>query len=455
MSLPTIRIKKGLDIPIAGAPVQQIHDTEPVTSVGVLGADFIGLKPSLHVTEGDRVVVGQPLFSDRHNPGLTSVAPGTGVVRAIHRGARRALQSVVIELDEAADDGARLNSYDADALQQLSPTQVRDDLVASGLWTALRTRPYSKVPRPDADPPHAIFVTAIDTNPLAADPSVVIEDAAADFVNGLTIVARLSEGKIFVCQAAAATLPSHPEPRVEAANFEGPHPAGLVGTHIHALAPVSAKRQVWHIGYQDVIAMGRLFISGRLPLERVVALAGPLVERPRLLRTRLGASLRDVVRGELASGEARIVSGSVLAGRRAADWARYLGRYHTQVSVLAEGRERELFGWIMPGREKFSALNVFVSSLQRRSKRFALTTSQQGSPRAMVPIGAYERVMALDTLPTLLLRALLIRDTDSAQALGCLELDEEDLALCSFVCPSKYDYGPALRASLELIEKEG
>ena len=190
-------------------------------------------------------------------------------------------------------------------------------------------------------------------------------------------------------------------------------------------------------------------------VERVVALGGPLVSKPRLLRTRLGANTEDLLSGELPRIESRVLSGSVWSGRRAAGWAQFLRRYHSQICVLAEGRKREFLGWIRPGADKFSVNNVFISSLFRKTRKFAFTTSQNGSPRAMVPIGNFERIMPLDILPTQLLRALVVEDTDAAQQLGCLELDEEDLALCSFVSPGKYDYGPVLRENLELIEREG
>jgi Na+-transporting NADH:ubiquinone oxidoreductase subunit A len=191
-----------------------------------------------------------------------------------------------------------------------------------------------------------------------------------------------------------------------------------------------------------------------LPVERVVALGGPMVRDPRVVRTRPGASLADLLRGELAAGESRVISGSVLGGSAVTDWGAYLGRYDNQVTVLPEGREREFLGWVAPGRNKFSITNAYLSAL-RRHLPFRFTTTQNGSPRAMIPIGSYERVMPLDILPTQLLRALLVGDVESAIALGCLELAEEDLALCTVVCPSKYHYGPVLRVMLDQIEKEG
>jgi Na+-transporting NADH:ubiquinone oxidoreductase subunit A len=241
---------------------------------------------------------------------------------------------------------------------------------------------------------------------------------------------------------------------VEKVAFCGPHPAGLVGTHVHFLAPVGHDRVVWHLNYQDVIAIGRLFTTGRLDLSRIVSLAGPGVRNPRLLRVPLGVHIEELLRGELLDGPSRSISGSVLSGRRAAGPEAYLGRYHLQVSVLGEQSSRKFLGWLAPGKNQFSASRMFLSSLLPK-RHFEMTTSQHGSPRALVPIGSFEKVMPLDILITPLLRALLVNDTETALALGCLELAEEDLALCSFVCCSKYNYGEALRDILATVERTG
>lgn len=445
-------IKKGLDLPLSGKPEQTIFDANTVKSVAVLGNEYVGMRPTMLVEEGQRVKLGEPLFEDKKTPGVLYTAPGAGIVKAINRGAKRALQSVVIELD--GDEEVQFEQVTVNELDKLDRQAIKDNLLNSGLWLAFRTRPYSRSPAPDSTP-HSIFVTAIDTNPLAADPSVIINEYAEDFKHGLTVLSQLTDGKVFVCQAANTALPVSHQDNIQVSTFSGPHPAGLAGTHIHHLDPVSASKTVWTINYQDVIAIGKLFTTGRLWVERIISFAGPLVNNPRLLRTRLGANTEELVAGEIQNIPARIISGSVLHGHTANNWAAYLGRFHTQISVIAEGTERELLGWIRPGgKNKFSALNVFISSLFPE-KDLALTTSQNGSPRAMVPVGVFERVMPLDILPTQLLRALLVKDTDSAQALGCLELDEEDLSLCSFVCSGKYDYGPALRTNLTQIEKEG
>jgi Na+-transporting NADH:ubiquinone oxidoreductase subunit A len=446
-----VSIKKGLDIPLKGRPVQVITDADNVSTVAVLGSDFNGLKPGITVQVGERVKLGQVLFTDKRNPLVQFTSPGAGEVIAINRGIRRVLQSIVIRLE--GDDEEKFGACEPQQLPNLNPETVRDKLLASGLWSALRTRPFSRIPLPETRP-GAIFVTAIDTNPLAPNPAVIIADAADAFACGLQVVARLTSGHLYLCTAPASGIACPKNEQVRHAEFAGPHPAGLAGTHIHFLHPVHAREVVWHLGYQDVIAIGRLFTSGRLAVERVVSLGGPLVTKPRLLRTRIGASTRDLIAGETRPGKARVISGSVLSGHRAAGPLAWLGRYHNQIGILREGSEREFLAWLKPGTHKFSSVRAYSSHMLHRGD-FELTTSQNGSPRAMVPIGTFEKIMPLDILPTPLLKAMLVRDIDRARELGCLELDEEDLALCSFVCNGKYEYGPYLRESLDELEGNG
>jgi Na+-transporting NADH:ubiquinone oxidoreductase subunit A len=454
-SLMLINIKKGLDLPISGEPEQVIYNNAgAIKSVAVLGPDYSGLKPTMKVAEGDKVSLGDPLFVDKECPEIVYTAPGAGVVKAVHRGERRVLNSVVIEL--SGNESVKFESYTAAKLPELTREQVQQNLLVSGLWTTLRTRPYSRVPAPTSVP-HSIFVNAMDTNPLAARPEVVIADRPNDFKNGLTLIAKLTEGRVFVCKSPVAKIDLPTNSQVDVATFEGPHPAGLVGTHIHFLDPVGPHKTVWHLDYQAVMAIGSLFTTGKLNVERVVALSGSQVVSPRLVRTRVGANLTDLTRNQLKAGpEPRIISGSVLFGRGADDWSDFLGRFHHQVTVIAENRVREFMGWVVPTGKKYSFLNILLSSLpEARGRKFAFTTTKFGSPRAIVPVGVFEDVMPLDILPTQLLRYLIVGDTDMAQALGALELDEEDLSLCTFVDPGKHDFGPVLRRNLTQIEKEG
>jgi Na+-transporting NADH:ubiquinone oxidoreductase subunit A len=445
------KIKKGLDIPISGSPRQDISAGASVSSVALIGPDTVDLKPGMLVAVGDKVKLGQPLFKDKQNPGVQFTSPGSGTVTAVNRGERRVLQSVVVTLD--GDDAEQFATFSKDELQNISASDVRQNLLASGLWTAFRTRPFSKIPGPD-DKPAAIFVTAMDTNPLAANPDLVVARNTEAFADGLDIVSKLTGGTVHVCTAADSSITCPDNGKFQSSQFTGRHPAGLVGTHIHFLHPVSEDRIVWHIGYQDVIAVGALFASGRLPVERVVALGGPSVSRPRLITTRLGANIAELVDGEIEGSAVRVLSGSVLSGHRAAGWAAWLGRYDNQISVLPEGSPREFLSFMRPGIGKYSATRSFVGNLFG-SREYPLSTIQNGSPRAMVSIGSFEQVMPLDILPTPLLKALLVLDTDSARDLGCLELDEEDLALCSFVCNGKYQYGKHLRRNLREIEVNG
>lgn len=445
------RIRKGLDLPISGVPEQHVTTGASIHHVAIVGDDYVGMRPAMLVQEGDRVIKGQALFEDKKNPGVMFTAPASGTVVAIHRGERRVLQSVVIQIE--GDEKREFARFDAADLATLSHDAVQTQLLESGLWTALRTRPYSKTPVPGTVPA-AIFVTAIDTNPLSADPQPLILAERKAFDAGLTVLTRLTPGKVHVCQASGGKLGGHPQGQVAFNEFAGPHPAGLVGTHINFLEPVSLTKQVWHLNYQDVIAIGKLFTTGELCAERIIAIGGPQATQPRLVRTLLGADLTALLAGETKEGENRIISGSVLSGRHATGPMAWLGRFHLQVSVVLEGREKELFGWVLPGAEKYSVTRTTLGHFLRR-KLFNFSTSTNGGERAMVPIGNYERVMPLDILPTVLLRDLLAGDTDGAQALGCLELDEEDLALCTYVCPGKYEYGPVLREVLTRIEQEG
>lgn len=452
------RIKRGLQLPIAGQPQQVIERGRAVSHAALLGADYIGMRPTMHVEVGAVVDRGQLVFEDKKTPGVRYTAPVAGTVAAINRGERRAFQSLVIRLSDEERQGqgrqVTFASYTGGPVPALGSDQVRDLLLESGLWTTLRARPFSKVADPTVRP-RSIFVTAMDTNPLAPDVDVVLQGFEAEIEAGLQALTKLTDGPVFFCTAARSSLRPPAVDRVRHEQFDGPHPAGTVGVHIHTLDPAGRGRIVWHVGYQNLVAIGRLFLAGELMTRRVVSLAGPSVLNPRLIETVVGASTDELVEGELASGDQRVVSGSVLSGRKAQGEALgYLGLYHNQISVLPEGRQREFMGWAAPGLNRFSVSGAFLSAL-RRGARYPMTTSTNGSVRAIVPIGLYESVMPMDLEATYLLKALATRDIERAEQLGVLELDEEDVALCTFVCPSKNEYAPWLRDVLTAIEKEG
>ncbi|MCB9780973.1 MAG: Na(+)-translocating NADH-quinone reductase subunit A [Alphaproteobacteria bacterium] len=458
--MASVHIRKGLDVPITGQPAQKVEDARPVVHVAMSAVDFVGHKAKMLVKEGDDVVRGQPLVEERKNPGVLHVAPATGVVVHVHRGAKRALQSVVIALSDAeraGDDAAvphqTFQSYTGQAPAGLSRDQVVALMVEGGAWPALRQRPFDRIPPIDGTPT-ALFINTMDTRPNAADPQVVLAGRMDDFHAGVAALSKLCD-TVHLVRAKGSSIDAGGAKGVQLSEFSGKHPAGLVGTHIHFLSPADREHPAWHVDYADVIAIGHLFRTGRIDVHRVVALSGPAVKNPRLLRTRVGAHLATLTEGELVDGELRVISGDVLSGRKAMDeQTGWLGPYHRQISVLREQREREFIGWLMPGLDKFSTIPAYLGGILP-GKKFAFGTSTHGEQRPIVPLGMYERVMPLDLVPTYLLRSLQTGDVERSEKLGCLELSEEDLALCAFVCPGKLDHQGALRTMLDQIWKEG
>lgn len=452
------KISKGLNLPINGEPSQEISNAPSVDRVAIVAADYFGMKPKMLCKVGDKVKIGQPLFEDRKSPGVMYTSPGAGEVKAVNRGAKRALQSLVIELNEndrnntpAEEDFYGFESYTGN--QDPSAEELEELLIESGLWSAFRQRPFSNVPEKGSRP-DSLFLTCTDTEPLCGDVDVIFQDRDDDFLLAVNALKKLAKKKTYLCIKPRTDIPTDID-GVSVEVFSGLHPSGLAGTHIHFIRPASRKRTVWHIHLQDILAIGYLLRTGKLQTERIVALGGPPVKTPRLLKTRLGASTDVLANGETADGdEYRLISGSAISGRSAkGDIHGFLGRYHRQVTVLKEDREKVFLGWLTPGANKFSTIPIFLSSLLGR--KFDFTTTTNGEKREMVPIGMYERVMPLDIIPTFLLRALEVEDLENAEKLGALELDEEDIALCSFVCPGKQNYGHHLRKVLEQIYKEG
>ena len=449
-----IRIKKGLDIPIYGTPAEDIVDSKKSRSVAVLGNDYVGMKPTMLVEEGDSVSLGQPLFEDKKNPGVLITSPAGGKIEAINRGDRRALQSIVIEV-EAEEKVEEFKSFTTEELVSATSESVRHQLITSGMWAAFRTRPYSKIPSVDSSPSN-IFISVLDTEPLSPDPEKIVNLRLEDFNFGISVLKRLIDCPIHISVSENSSLEIIEDEQVKKHRFSGPHPAGLVGTHMHYISPASLTNVNWTIGYQDLMAIGSLFKTGYVSTERVIALSGPQVNEPRYIKTRLGACTDELTAGELTQRENRIISGSVISGREAIGSYAYLGRYHNQISVIAEpnSKDREFMNWLTPGPRKFSKIPLFLSSLFPK-KIFKFKALMNGSDRPIVPIGVYEEVLPLNMLPAILLRNVVLMDTEKIQDLGGLELDEEDLSLCSYVCPGKYDFGSLLRAGLNKIEVEG
>ena len=446
-----ISIRKGLDLPIDGQPATSIDDTVPVQSVGLLGDDYPEMKPRLRVEIGDTVKLGQVLFTDRKDERICFTSPAAGQVVAINRGQKRRFLSIEIRCNgqEACSFTPIPSPNDPD----IEPSRILDLLLQSGLFTALRQRPFDRIPDPDIQP-QAIFVPAIDTRPLAADPRIAIGENPDAFRTGLMALKRLTAGQVHLCRAGGESLPGEELSGICTTIFAGPHPAGLPGTHVHYLHPTGRNSRVWIMNYADVIEFGALLKTGELKPQRIVALGGPAAGEPRLIRTIRGAALTDLVSGKAGNTDIRTISGSPLYGHTATQPVHYLGRLDLQITMLAEGRDRRFLGWLFPDSGLFSVNRGPLARLINRSG-FRFTTNLQGSPRAMVPIGVYEKVMPLDILPTFLVRAMDAGDLEDAEALGALELGEEDMTLCTFVDPGKQDLALLLRSTLHRIEREG
>lgn len=446
-----IKIKKGLDLPIAGEPSGQVDDSKNVKKIALLGNDYVGLKPTIEVNVGESVKLGQLLFTDKKMPGVKYTSPASGTVVEINRGEKRVFLSMVIEV--AGRDEINFNSYSETELPTLTTDVIKEQLLESGLWTSLRERPMSKVANPDIAP-KAIFITAMESNPLSPSIEKIIEGNEANFKNGVRLISKLTEGTLYLCKEEGTKIPEPSVHNLQIQEFGGKHPKGLVGTHIHMLHPADRNNQVWYLNAQDVVAIGQLFTTGKINTERIITLAGPSVKEPKYIKTNIGASLSDIIEGEVKDSENRIISGSVLYGRTSKKVENYLGRYHQQITVIEEHSTRDFLGWVKPSSKLFSVKKVLLSSISP-SKKFGFSSALNGGERAIVPSGSYEQVMPLDILPTFLLRALAVDDVEEAEKLGCLEMDEEDLALCTYVCPSKIDHGINLRRNLTLIDKEG
>lgn len=443
-------LKTGLDIPISGKPEQKLHPAPSISRIGITGDDYIGLKPTMHCAVGDYVEAGQTLFTDKKNPGVSFSSPGCGKIVEINRGQKRKFESLVIEIE-----GAKCRSF-LDITREpegYSKKIILDALVASGLWTSLKTRPYGKIPL-ISSLPSSLFVTAADTTPLAPSPEIIIHHYAKEFETGLRILKKGFKVPIQLC-TAGNTCPDLPEPEgVTRYHFTGPHPAGLPSTHIHMIDPASEDHMVWQLSYQDVIGIGHLFSTGFLLTEKIIALAGPGIKKPRIMKVPTGADLVQLSENMTIDGDIRILSGSVLDGRPVDKVHKYLGKFHNQVSALRETSGRALFNWLYPGNNRFSITAAFTSFFKKPAQ-FDIPTATWGGSRAIFPLGTYEQVMPLDIIATQLLKSIAVQDTEKAKALGGLELIEEDLALCSFVCPGKNNFGPMLRQLLTTIEQEG
>jgi len=427
-----IKTSKGLDLPISGIPDTVISDTPKVTSVSLLGNDFTGMKPTMLVKSGDSVKRGTKIFEDKKNPGVFFTAPAGGIIKEISRGDKRKFLSIDIDI---ADDEEYVH-FDVES-------GFRSLLIDSGLWNAFRSRPFNRTPNIESNP-DAIFINACDTNPLAVDPYYIITDDLLYFNKGLK--ALFDE---FSCPIHCCYQNTDFDTSIESINyhqFYGPHPSGLSSTHINKIYPVNLKRIAWTIGFQDIISIGYLLEHNSLRTHKTIALGGPSVFNPSLIKARISGNIDEITAGKVDT-DSRIISGSVLYGHASEGVMNYLGFYDSLISVIPDEANDIFLNWLMPGSNLHSKLNVFISSFIKPAK-FIFNTSVNGGDRAIVPVGSYDEVLPMDILVPQLLKALVVGDREQAVDLGMLELAPEDLAICSYICPSKYDYCSILANNL-------
>jgi Na+-transporting NADH:ubiquinone oxidoreductase subunit A len=443
--MATYTIKKGLNLPISGSTSSpDCVQGAAAQQVALLPQEAWGIKVQMLAAVGDQVKVGSPLFCDRRDPGVIFTSPAAGTIAAVNRGARRAVQSVVIDVASFSEH-AELPSSDG------SRNKLVASLAASGLWPNLRQRPFDKVAQ-SGDTPQAIFVTATDTNPLAANPIDLVCCREADVQAGLKALLTLSGGAVYFNTDDKTDWSGFLIEGVEQHSFKGPHPAGNAGVHINALHPVNLERNVWHVDVQNLADIGAFLSSGKVPTARKVAIGGPAATKCEIVETQRGAAMTTF--SDYANSTVRFVSGSLLSGATAnpGDEKGFLGRFAQQVSIVDDAPEREFINWMKPIGSRWSLSGTYLAKFVKKS--FKTDTDLNGGERAIVPIGSYEKVMPFDIMPTQLIKALASNDMTTAEKLGVLEIVEEDIALCQYVCASKIDITDILRAMLTRIEKE-
>jgi Na+-transporting NADH:ubiquinone oxidoreductase subunit A len=445
----TIRIRRGLDIRLKGEAEKVLVQTDPPKVVAVKPTDFHGLVPRVIVKQGDTIKAGDPLFTDKYNERILFTSPVSGEVAEVVRGEKRR----VLEVRVLADATTTYTDHGQGDPSTMNRETILQKLLKSGVWPMVRQRPFDVVADPASDP-KGIFISCFDSNPLAPDLDFVVQGQGDDFQAGLNALAKLTKGRVHLGLGSRTKAKEFMEAKgVERTTFEGPHPAGNVGTQIHQLSPINKGEVVWVLGVQEVLTIGRLFRTGRYDARRIVAVTGSRAHNAKYFSTIVGAPVKDIV-GSVAGG-IRIVSGNVLTGDRiAADG--FIGAYHGQVTLLPEGDEPKFFiteGWASPGFDKFSASRSYPAWLMP-GRKFDMDTNQNGEERAFVMSGQYERVFPFDIYPVHLIKAILVNDIDRMEQLGLYEVAPEDFALCEFVCTSKINSQNIVRTGLDVLKKE-
>lgn len=446
-----IKLKKGLDINLEGAAQQQWTSVREDAVFTLVPDDFVGVKPKVMVKPGDTVKAGDVLMTDKVRPEIKFVSPVSGTVEAVSRGERRKVEGIVVRKD---GKGASVELAALDPAKA-SAAEVKARLLDSGTWPLLRQRPYACVAEPETEP-RDIFVTCLETAPLAPDFDFVVKGQEADLQRGLTALARLTKGKVFVGVKKGSPLASALKD-VEVYEFDGPHPAGNVGVQINHIKPINKGEVVWTAAGQDVIVMGRA-LSGKIDFTRCITIAGSEIVTPAYAKVLPGSSIESLVAGKVKQVEyrQRYVAGNVLTGQNAGREGT-LGQQDTTVTVIPDGCDvDELFGWATPGLNRYSTSGSSLSKLFGLTQRklWKLDARLKGGPRALIVSGEWEKVFPMDIYPEHLYKAVLAYDIDQMEALGIYEVAPEDFALCEFVDASKTPVQQVIADGLARLKKE-
>ncbi|MBT3301894.1 MAG: Na(+)-translocating NADH-quinone reductase subunit A [Bacteroidetes bacterium] len=445
-----INIKKGYNIQLIGQSEKDFGQKEIPQHFAIKPSCFHGVRPKLSINEGDTVKAGTPLFFDKDNDRVIFTSPVSGTVTEIVRGEKR----VILEVKITADGKNEFENFKQADPKDLSRDEIIENLLKSGVWPMIRQRPFARIANP-SDKPKAIYISAFDSSPLAADNNFIVEGQSEVFQKGIDVLKKLTDGKIHlnthVDQEISSVFAKAKD--VELHQFKGPHPAGNVGIQIHHINPIDKGDVVWYCYPQDVLSIGRLFHEGKYNAERVINLCGSQAIEKKYYKTIIGASIENIVKDNVEGDNNRFISGNVLTGTKISDTG-YLGFYHSQLTVIPEGDYYEFIGWILPGFKKFSASKTIVSSWLSPKKKHNLDTNMHGGERAFVVSGEYEKVMPIDIYPVHLLKAIMAEDIDKMENLGIYEVAPEDFALCEVICTSKINSQTIVQQGIDLMVKE-
>jgi len=445
-----ITVKQGHTIKLEGRPDETIVDAPLPDRVAVQPPDFRFLRPRVKVKEGEPVKAGTPLFESKDDTRVVFVSPASGKVAEIKLGARRRVLEIIIERDgKGESEGGE--ALGAEKAAKLERKDIIERLLKGGLWPLIRQRPFSCIADPDAEPV-ALFVSAMSGDPIDPRPEVILQGQEEDFFLGLEILKKLSKGETHLCISDRAKCKALTQaPGVRTHRFSGPAQAGSAGVQIYHVHPPSGAESVWYVGPQTVLMVARYFRDGKWPTERIVAVGGPGVKERKYFRTRFGASVASLTQGGTSEGAMRFVSGGVLTGRAVPERG-YVGFYDRSLTVLPEGRFKELLSFMRPGFGKYSLSRTVVESFFPKQD-YALHTNRNGGLRNFVMTCIYKDICPVDIMADQLAKCLLAGDIEEAEKHGVLDCAE--CGLCSFICPSKTEIGTIIENGLGVIRKGG